>query len=357
MERINSERLAILGSLHWACLQALSNEVPTPLEGLSQGARFLKLDSSTARKMRDLDVALALTRHLTSRKAEATLQQLSAAIKHSGSMRRVSAAEATFRSPDSARKKGHPAAPLTAEEKSAVEACSSGVACSNGLAAAASVAAGCIAGSWSQPLCFGIHSSAGDEQLAEQASLKLDGDLTDETYELEMNLDSEVDQLRDLWRPGWREDEQQAPDALSSGSNVSFPELPAVPRWPFDKDDLDTEENKKTGALQDTLPQDMAEQFDCPSSNVMAVKNEVMNMTKADQHTFVDSAATDHVFDALQSPQNELQFDEALRIRAEELQILMASGAQGLLSRAEELAVIARWRSLHAASAAATDAA
>ena len=88
MERINSERLAILGSLHWACLQALSNEVPTPLEGLSQGARFLKLDSSTARKMRDLDVALALTRHLTSRKAEATLQQLSAAIKHSGSMRR-----------------------------------------------------------------------------------------------------------------------------------------------------------------------------------------------------------------------------------------------------------------------------
>ena len=146
---------------------------------------------------------------------------------------------------------------------------------------------------------------------------------------------------------------------------------------------VNNEVNNKTEADQNppplgeqfdaTPPPGMVKQLDVVSPNIQAVKDEVMNKTEADQVAFPDKLPTDAAYggppaveevaaatDAL--PVNEdyelwltntaqlsaldVNLDEFLRMRQEELRTLTAAGVPHL-TRAQELQVLAQWQRPH----------
>jgi len=146
---------------------------------------------------------------------------------------------------------------------------------------------------------------------------------------------------------------------------------------------VNNEVNNKTEADQNppplgeqfdaTPPPVMVKQPDVVSPNIQAVKDEVMNKTEADQVAFSDKLPTDAAYggppaveevaaatdallvnedyelwltDTAQLSASDVKLDEFLRMRQEELRILIAVGVQHL-TRAQELQVLARWQRPH----------
>ena len=75
------ERWFLLGELHWHALAMLSQVAQKPVQGLQQGGRHLRLKPKTQRKLRELDAAWGILRHLTLQKSEDFLAQLAAELE------------------------------------------------------------------------------------------------------------------------------------------------------------------------------------------------------------------------------------------------------------------------------------
>ena len=78
------ERWCLLGELHWHALAMLSQVAQKLVQGLQQGGRRLRLKSKTQRKLRELDAAWGILRHLTLQKSEDFLAQLAAELELEG---------------------------------------------------------------------------------------------------------------------------------------------------------------------------------------------------------------------------------------------------------------------------------
>eukprot|EP00975_Prorocentrum_lima_P056011 11740914-Prorocentrum_lima.AAC.1 len=67
---------ALILEVHWQALELLSKLVGTPLQGLQQGGKALKLPPHWRRKLRLLDGASGLVRHVTEAGNQEFLKQL-----------------------------------------------------------------------------------------------------------------------------------------------------------------------------------------------------------------------------------------------------------------------------------------